>query len=135
MNEKQKNVGGHVVIMAGYQAIEPAEENFGRLAQLVKDKKIKSEGMILVERDKEGQVSIAATVDRQGRAGAGWTGGVGLIVGLVSPPLLVSVGTGAATGGLIGKFTKRKVESGIESGLGDKLKPGTAAVIAIVDGA
>jgi len=135
MNEKQKNVGGHVVIMAGYQAIEPAEENFGRLAQLVKDKKIKSEGMILVERDKEGQVSIAATVDRQGRAGAGWTGGVGLIVGLVSPPLLASVGTGAATGGLIGKFTKRKVESGIESGLGDKLKPGTAAVIAIVDGA
>jgi len=54
-------------------------------------------------------------------------------VGLVSPPLLGSVAAGAATGGLIGKFAKRKVESGIESGLGDKLKPGTAAIIAIVD--
>ncbi|MGZ4948737.1 MAG: DUF1269 domain-containing protein, partial [Halobacteriota archaeon] len=119
--------------MAGYQAIEPAEKNFDQLTRLVKDKKVKSEGMILVERDKEGQVSIAATVDRQGRQGMGWTGGVGLIVGLVSPPLLGSVATGAATGGLIGRFAKRKVESGIESGLGDKLKPGTAAVIAIVD--
>ena len=70
---------------------------------------------------------------RLGRQGTGWTGGVGLIVGLVSPPLLGSVAAGAATGGLIGKFAKRKVESGIESGLGDKLKPGTAAIIAIVD--
>ncbi|MGZ4943771.1 MAG: sulfatase-like hydrolase/transferase [Halobacteriota archaeon] len=133
MSKEQKNVEDNLVIMAGYQAIEPAERNFDQLTQLVKDKKVKSEGMILVERAKEGQVSIAATVDSQGRQGTGWTGGVGLIVGLVSPPLLGSVATGAATGGLIGRFARRKVESGIESGLGDKLKPGTAAIIAIVD--
>ncbi|MDP4216768.1 MAG: sulfatase-like hydrolase/transferase, partial [Bacteroidota bacterium] len=39
---------------------------------------------------------------------------------------------GAAAGGLIGKFTRKKVQSGIENGLGDKLKPGTAAIITIV---
>ena len=122
-----------MVIMAGYQALQPAEDNFYQLARLVKDKKVKSEGMILVERDQQGQTKIAATVDRQGREGAGWTGGVGLIVGLVAPPLLASVGRTAATGGLIGKFAKHKVESGIERGLGDKLRPGTAAIIAIVD--
>ena len=133
MSKEEKHAGDNLVIMAGYQAIEPAEKNFDQLAQLVKDKKVKCEGMILVERDKEGQSKIAATVDSQGRQGTGWTGGVGLIIGLVSPPLLASVGRSAATGGLIGKFAKRKVESGIESGLGDKLKPGTAAIIAIVD--
>ncbi|MGZ4885255.1 MAG: sulfatase-like hydrolase/transferase, partial [Halobacteriota archaeon] len=132
MSEDVKHAGDNLVIMAGYQAIEPAKKNFDQLTQLVKDKKVKCEGMILVERDKEGQSKIAATVDSQGRQGTGWTGGVGLIVGLVSPPLLSSVGRSAATGGLIGRFTKRKVESGIESGLGDKLKPGTAAIIAIV---
>ena len=119
--------------MAGYQVIGPAEKDFDQLTKLVKDKKVKCEGMTLVERDKEGQAKIAATVDSLGRQGTGWTGGVGLIVGLVSPPLLSSVGAGVATGGLIGKFAKRKVESGIESGLGDKLKPGTAAIIAIID--
>ena len=133
MSKEEKHAGDNLVIMAGYQAIEPAEKDFDQLTQLVKDKKVKCEGMILVERDKEGQSKIAATVDSQGRQGTGWTGGVGLIVGLVSPPLLSSVGRSAATGGLIGRFAKRKVESGIESGLGDKLKPGTAAIIAIVD--
>jgi arylsulfatase A-like enzyme/uncharacterized membrane protein len=133
MSTEQKNAGDNLVIMAGYQAIEPAEKNFDQLAQLVKNRKVKCEGMILVERDTEGRAKIAATVDKLGRQGTGWTGGVGLIIGLVSPPLLASVGVGAATGGVIGKFAKRKVESGIERGLGDKLKPGTAAIIAIVN--
>jgi hypothetical protein len=40
---------------------------------------------------------------------------------------------GGAVGGLIGKFAKHKVDSGIGEGLGDKLQPGTAVVIAVVD--
>ena len=133
MNKEQKNVGNNIIIVAGYQAIEPARKNFDQLTQLVKNKKIKSEGMILVEQDKDSQVSISETGDHLGRKGMGWGGGVGLLVGLFSPPLLASIAVGAAAGGLIGKFAKHKVESGIERGLGDKLKPGTAAIIAIVD--
>ena len=60
-------------------------------------------------------------------------GGVGLVVGLVAPPLLASIVVGTAAGGLVGRFTKHKVDSGLETGLGDKLKPGTAAIIAMVD--
>ena len=40
--------------MAGYQAIEPAEKNFDQLTQLIKEKKVTCDGIILVERDKEG---------------------------------------------------------------------------------
>jgi arylsulfatase len=133
MSEGQKRVVDDVVIIAGYGATEPAEKNFDQLAQLIKDKKVRSEGIILVERQEQGQTKIAATVDRNGRQGSGWTGGVGLIVGLVAPPLLASVGVGAATRGLIGRFAKHKIESGLEGGLADKLKPGTAAIVAIVD--
>ncbi|MEI6727612.1 MAG: DUF1269 domain-containing protein, partial [Actinomycetes bacterium] len=121
------------VIMAGYQAIEPAQKDFDELVQLVKDKKVRTEGVILVEHDADGQVKIAQTGDHLGRKGLGWGGGVGLLVGLVAPPLLASVAVGAAAGGLIGKFTKHKVESGMETGLGDKLAPGTAAIVAMVD--
>ena len=133
MNKEQKNEGNNIVIIAGYQSIEPAKNNFDLLTQLAKDKKIKTEGMILVEKDKEGNVSVNETGDHLGRKGMGWGGGVGLLVGLAAPPLLASVVVGAAAGALIGKFTRKKMKTGIEEGLGDKLKPGTAAIITLID--
>ena len=121
------------VIMAGYQSLEPAQKNFEAFVQLIKDKKVRSEGVILVEHDADGKVSVTQTGDHMGRKGMGWGGGVGLVVGLFSPPLLASIVVGAAAGAVVGKFAQHKVNSGIEKGLGDKLKPGTAAIIAIVN--
>ncbi len=133
MSNENKNDGNNIVIMAGYQAIETAKKDFDQLTQLAKDKKIKTEGMILVEKNTEGKVSVDETGDHLGRKGMGWGGGVGLLVGLAAPPLLGAVVVGAAAGGLISKFTRKKMKSGIEKGLGDKLKPGTAAIITIVE--
>jgi uncharacterized membrane protein len=59
---------------------------------------------------------------------------VGLVVGLFSPPMLASVVVGGAAGELIGRFARHRVDSGIETGLGDTLAPGTAVIIAMVDG-
>jgi arylsulfatase len=122
------------VIMAAYPSTGPAERDFDSLVQLVKGKEVRSEGVILVEHDIDGQVRVSQTGDHLGRKGLGWGGGVGLAVGLFSPPLLASVAVGAAAGALVGRFARHKVDSGIEQGLGDKLQPGTAVVIAIVDG-
>ncbi|HYB00002.1 MAG TPA: DUF1269 domain-containing protein, partial [Ktedonobacteraceae bacterium] len=121
------------VIIAGYQSTEQAQQNFDALVKLIKGKQVRSEGVILVQQDADGKVSITQTSDHMGRKGMGWGGGVGLVVGLFSPPLLASIVVSASAGGLIGKFTQRKVNSGIEKGLGEKLNPGTAAIIAIVD--
>jgi len=122
----------NIVIIAAYPVAELAAKNFDQLVQLAKDKQIKSDGMILVRRDLEGELSVTETGDHLGRKGAGWGGGVGLLVGLFAPPLLASVAVGAAAGALIGRFAKNRVESGVESGLGEKLKPGMAAILAIV---
>jgi arylsulfatase len=43
--------------------------------------------------------------------------GVGLVIGLLSPPLLASVVVGGAVGDLVGRFAKHKVDSG----LGEKM--------------
>jgi hypothetical protein len=69
------------VIMAGYQTIESASKDFDGLVQLVKDKKVKSEGVILVEHDENGEVRVSRTGDHLGRKGMGWGGGVGVRVG------------------------------------------------------
>ena len=123
----------NVVIMAAYPAVEAAMKDFDALVQLVKEKKIRTEGVILVEHDKDGKVKVSQTGDHLGRKGMGWGGGVGLLVGLFAPPLLASVVVGAAAGAVVGKFANHKVDSGLEKGLGDKLKPGTVAIIAMID--
>ena len=92
------------VILAGYQSLEPAEKDFDQLVQLVKDKKVKTEGVILVEKDEEGRVSVDQTGDHLGRKGMGWGGGVGVAVGLAAPPLLAATVVGAAGGALLGKL-------------------------------
>jgi arylsulfatase len=132
MSKEDKKGENNIVIMAGYQTIEAAEKNFDELTQLARAKKIETEGVILVQNSQEGKVSVTETGDHLGRKGMGWGGGVGLLVGLAAPPLLGAVAVGAAAGGIIGKFSKKKVQTGIEEGLGDKLKPGTAAIITIV---
>ena len=128
MSKEDKNI----VIVAAYMGTEPAAKNFDQLTQLVKDKKIKSDGMILVEKDKDGQLRVSETGDHLGRKGVEWGGGVGLLVGLFAPPLLAATVVGAAAGALVGKFAKNKIVGGIEEGLGQNLKPGQAAILAIV---
>jgi len=121
------------VVVAGYPDGERARSDFDALVRRIESGAVRSEGVIVVDKDEDGVVHVAQTGDRLGRKGAGWGGGVGVLVGLAAPPLLASVAVGAAAGGLVGRFARHKVESGLESGVGDTLKPGMAAVIAIID--
>ena len=121
------------LILAAYPTLEAAQHDFDALVGLVKDKKVKSDGVILVTKDEAGEVHVAHTADKLGRKGAGWGGGVGVLVGLAAPPLLGAVAVGAAAGGVVGHFAKKKVDSGLEAGMADKLKPGMAMIVAMVD--
>lgn len=133
MSKKDKNEGNNIVILTTYQIIDLAEKNFDQLMQLAKDKKIKTEGMILIQNNAEDKVCVTETCDHLGRKGIGWGGNIGLLVGLAAPSLLESVAVGDAAEGLIGKFARKNMKIGIEEDFGNKLKPGTAAIISIVE--
>ncbi len=124
--------GAMHLILAAYQTVEVGEVDFDRLIDLIGSKDVHSDGAILVRRDDDGKVSVVRTGSKLGRKGAGWGGGVGVLVGLAAPPLLASVAIGAAAGGVVGKFAEQRVAGGVEAGIGDKLKPGTAAILALV---
>jgi len=88
----------------------------------------------LAERDDAGDVEVTQTGDHLGRKGMGWGGGVGLVVGLLSPPMLASVMVGGAGGGAIGKLVEHRESTGLQEGLDEKLTPGTAVIVAMVEG-
>ena len=124
------------VVIAGYADIDTAKKDFDALTKLVEDMKIKTtEGVILVEHDNDGAVHVTDAADHHGRKGLEWGGGAGLVVGLFAPPLLASVVVGAAAGGLIGKFTKHRIDTGIEKNVGEAIPKGFAGIITLIDAA
>jgi uncharacterized membrane protein len=121
------------VVIAAYLIPDLAQQDFDGIVKLVGNKQLTVEGVALVTNDAEGAVSVTETGDHLGRKGLEIGGGVGLVVGLLAPPLLASVVIGGAAGGLIGKFARHRVESGLEDKMGAALPPGSAGIVAIYD--
>jgi arylsulfatase len=121
------------VVIAAYLIPDLAQEEFDGLVKLVEDKDLKVEGVALVTNDADGNVIVKETGDHLGRKGMEIGSGVGLVLGLLAPPLLASVVIGGAAGGLIGKFAKHRIESGLEDKMGAALPPGSAGIVAIYD--
>ena len=120
------------LILATYGDLDSASSDFEQLVAGINAKQVRADGVILVQRDTDGRVSVANTGNHMGRKGAGWGGAVGVLVGLAAPPLLASVAVGAAAGGIVGTFAGRRIADGFESGVGERLAPGTAAILALV---
>ncbi len=123
------------VLVAGYQDIDRATQDFESLVSLVKARQVSIDGVILVTRAEDGTVGVRQTGDDRGRKGAGWGGGVGLAVGLFAPPLLASVAVGAVAGRVIGGFVDHRVEHEIQERIGETLPLGSAGIIAVFDDA
>jgi uncharacterized membrane protein len=103
------------------------------VVKLAEDKTITVEGVVLAQKDVDGEVHVTETGDHLGRRGLKIGGGAGLVVGLFAPPLLAATAVGAAAGGLTAKFAKHRLESGIADKMDDALPPGSGGVIAVYD--
>ncbi len=126
MSDSQKDV-----LIAAYLFEDLAEKDFDAVLKLAEEKTIAVEGVVLVQKDENGEVHITETGDHLGRKGAKLGGGVGLVVGLFAPPLLAATAIGAVAGGVMGKFAKHRVESGIGEKMDAALPPGSGGLIVI----
>jgi uncharacterized membrane protein len=113
------------VLIAAYLIEDLAKQDFDALLRLAEDGTITVEGVVLVQKDSDG--------DHLGRKGLKIGGGVGLAVGLFAPPLLAATAVGAAAGGVTGRFAKHRLESGIGEKMDAALPPGSGGVIAVYD--
>jgi uncharacterized membrane protein len=121
------------VLIAAYLFEDLAEQDFNAVLKLAEEKTITVEGVVLVQKDADGEVRVKETGDHLGRKGAALGGGVGLVVGLFAPPLLAVTAIGAAGGAVLGKFAKHRLESGIAEKMDAALPNGSGGVIAVYD--
>lgn len=121
------------VLIAVYLIPDLAQEDFDAYVKLAGNDEIVTDGVALVVKDPEGEVHVQETGDHLGRKGVAAGAGVGLVVGLLAPPLLAATVVGGALGGLAGKFARHRVQAGIGDKLDDALPPGSAGIIAIYE--
>src|SRR3982751_6425893 len=121
------------VLIAAYLFEDLAEKDFDAVLKLAEDGTITVEGVVLVQKDPDGEVHVNQTGDHLGRKGAKLGGGAGLVVGLFAPPLLAATAGGAAAGAVVGTFAKHRLESGIGEKMDAALPPGSGGVIAVYD--
>src|SRR5438876_1731295 len=123
MSDDQKDV-----LIAAYLFEDLAKKDFDAMLKLAEEKTITVEGVVLVQKDEEGEVQVSETGDHLGRKGVKIGGGVGLVVGLFAPPLLAATAIGAAAGAVTGKFAKHRLASGIAEKRDAALPPGAGGV-------
>ena len=88
-----------------------------------------------MSRDADGNVDVleSGAASEDTAAGAWIGGGIGLVVGLFAPPLLLSTAIGAGIGALLGHLTKKHEEKELGVELDEYLPPGSSAIVAVVD--
>ena len=121
------------MVIAAYLIEDLAKRDFDAVVKLAEDDAISIEGIVLVQKDSDGEVHVTQTGDHLGRKGVKAGGGVGLVVGLFAPPLLAATAVGAAAGAVAGRFAKHRLESGIAEKMDEALPPSSGGVIAVYD--
>ena len=119
------------LIAISYPDPATAEEVRGVLGQAMKEHMIELDDAVVVVRQDDGKVKLHQAVSTAGVGAAGgalWGGLIGLL--FLSP--LLGAAIGAAAGGASGALTDVGVDDKFMKELGEKLSPGTAALIVLV---
>ena len=114
------------VLIGGYLSKEAAEDDY----KAVHDSDAHLQGMALIAKDLQGNLSVEET-DHIVREGTAALGGVGLAVGLVAPPLLLTTAIGAALGAGAGELVHHKAAEKLGEQAGETIPLGGAGLIVV----
>jgi uncharacterized membrane protein len=119
------------LIAIAYPDQATAERVRGRLGEAVKAKIIELDDVVVVTRSDDGKVKLhqAASPAAAGAAGGAVWGG---LIGLIFLAPLLGMAVGAASGAAGGAMADYGVDDRFMKELGEKLTPGSAALIVLV---
>jgi len=122
------------LIVAAFNDEKTAKEALKALKKAQKEKLIKIENAAVLHKDAKGKLHIKETADMGGKKGAALGGVAGAAIGLIAGPiLLVPAAVGALVGGLTAKLRDSGFSDARLQALGEGLKPGSSAIVAVVE--
>jgi uncharacterized membrane protein len=119
------------LVAIAYPDLATAERVRGRLGEAMQAKILELEDVVIVTRDADGKVKLHQAVSTVGGGAAGgalWGGLIGLL--FLAP--LLGMAVGAAAGAASGALSDYGVDDSFMKQLGERLEPGTAALIVLV---
>jgi uncharacterized membrane protein len=122
------------LIVVAYKDDKSAEAALKALKQAQKEKMIRIENAAVLRKDEKGKLHIKETADMGGKKGAALGGVAGAAIGVIAgPALLVPAAVGALIGGLTAKLRDTGFSDARLQQVGEGLKPGSSAIIAVVE--
>jgi uncharacterized membrane protein len=122
------------LIVAAFQDETTAKEALNALKAAHRQKLIKIDSAAVLRKDAKGKLHIKETADMGGGKGAAIGGVAGAAIGLIAGPMLI---VPAAVGALVGGLTAKLRDTGFSDArlkaLGERLTPGSSAIIAVVE--
>ena len=119
--------------IAAYEDSGAVEQDWKRVKQLVKDKVVSVEALVLVTRTDDGKIHIK---DNAHSVAAGSAIGAvgGALLGLIFPPALLATaalgaGVGAGAGAAVKQLEKRQVKADVEQ----TLSPGSSGIVVLLE--
>ncbi len=122
------------LIVAAFQDEKSAAQALNALKQARRERLIGIQNAAVLRKDEKGKLHIQETADMGGGKGAALGGVAGAVIGLIAgPALLVPVAVGALVGGLAAKLRDSGFSNERLRTLGENLKPGSSAIVAVVE--
>src|SRR5215207_10378518 len=119
------------LVAVAYPDIETAEKVRQELINATREHLLNLEDAVIAEHQADGKIKLHQAI---GTTSAGAAGGAlwGGLIGLIFLAPLLGMAVGAASGALGGKMTDVGVNDDFLKDLGERLTPGSAAVIALL---
>jgi uncharacterized membrane protein len=121
------------VVVAAFREEWAADEELEQLRATQRQGLIKIDDAAVLRRDAKNKLHIKETADMGGGKGAAVGGVTGAVVGLLAGPVGWGLGLGALVGGLAAKLRDTGFPDERLRKLGQGLRPGTSALVAVVE--
>ena len=121
------------LIVAAFNDENAADAAMKDLKQAKHDGLIKIDNAAVLHRDQKNKLHIKEVHDMGGGKGAVLGGALGAAVGLLAGPVGLAIGAGALIGGVAAKYRDSGFSDKRLQAIGDSLKPGTSAIVAIIE--